>query len=178
MPLTQFLTEVNWRPSSFSNYYVAGKGNSEEYICAYVNRNKSKKEICKIMNRSTNVFDFHHVVEHQHLADISVDGMLDMMYDYEMPTVMMHNVKHHLACDAILHVKETRYRYLRKETASINVEQRQREAEKLFRSFEGRSELTKRVNEMKEIYAEVYRSEGTLRKIALNILNYYQDKFN
>ncbi len=110
MALTEFLKGVNWTPSSFRNFYVAGKGKNEEYICAYVHRNSSKKEICKIMNRSTNVFDFHHVVEHQHLADVAVDGMLNMMYEYEMPTVMMHNVKHHLAYDAILHIKETRYR--------------------------------------------------------------------
>ena len=92
MALTDFLSGTNWKKSSFSNFYVVGKGENQDYMCAYVHRNGSaKKEICEIMKRSTANFDFHHIVERQHLADISVNCMLDFMYQYEISTVMLHN---------------------------------------------------------------------------------------
>ena len=145
-------------------------------MCAYVHRNgNAKKEICELMKRSTGSFDFHHIVERQHLADISVNGMLDFMYQYEIPTVMLHNVKHQLAYNAILHIKETRHRYLGKESNSIGIEERQKRAIRLSHNPEGRKLLQKQIDEMMDIYGEVYHNEPVIRKIASNILNHYSD---
>jgi hypothetical protein len=127
---------------------------------------------------TANDFDFHHIVEEQHLADISFSHQLCFNYG-NMPTVMIHKGEHK-RYNAILHTRETRHLYLRDAgkftSQNLSSLERKQAAVKLFNngvSDEGTSELFNRISILKEIYGNVYEGNNVLKTISNNIFKEY-----
>lgn len=179
MAITQFFHGIRWKLSdSYENFYIIGLRKDEMYTCAYHDRNTAKKSIMQISGYNSAEFDFHHIVEQQHLADISYDGSLHSMYEYQIPTVLLHNREHQLRYNSILHIAQTRHLYMSKEMGNIGMPKKQIEAMKLYCNKEGRKQLKERTLEMKNLYSDVYESDLSLKQIAMNILDHYLRAFN
>ncbi|MCW3111180.1 MAG: hypothetical protein JWQ09_5686 [Segetibacter sp.] len=180
MKLTKFFTAVEWKESeSYPFFYLLGHEDPHSfYVTTYDKRdNGSKESILGLMGKKPKDFDFHHIIEKRHLADISIDGMLDINHGYKMPVVLLHNLEHRLAFTSILSTKETRYLYMNKETGYISLQQKQLEAIKLYKSAEGKKLLAERVAAMKKLYSQVYETEPLLKQVANNILDSYPTIF-
>lgn len=178
MSVTQFFLGVQWKPSDYPNFFIIGKGSNALYSCAYNDRNNGSKEsIMEISRHSPADFDFHHIVEQQHLADISYNGLLTTMYNFQIPTVLLHNREHQLRYNSILHVAQTRHLYLRTETKNLGIPEKEREATKLYSNTQGRKQLKERTLEMKKLYSVIYELDHSLKRIAMNIFDCYLKAF-
>lgn len=180
--ITKYFRGLNYQNSLITGFYVVHNGNDEYYVCNYNDRYKGKNEIISLIKSlrsyehlKANDFDFHHVIEEQHLSDITFSSQLSFNYA-NMPTVLLHKGEHK-RYSAILHVKETRLLYLRDQerfsrpmTSSYA---RKSAAVKLFND-EGSHEIGHRITILKEIYDAVYEGNKILRTIINNILSEYR----
>lgn len=180
--ITQYFKNLNYYNSSFMGFYVLHYLRDEYYVCAYNDRNKSKNEIISLLtklpsyrNLTAGDFDFHHVVEDQHLADISLNSRL--FYDYgNMPTIMIHK-EEHKRYNAILHTKETRFLYLRDQEKftrqNLSADKRRKIARNILNN-NNHSAIIARIKILGEIYESVYEGNKILQIIAKNIFHEYQ----
>lgn len=182
--LTDYFRYINYeRSSEFPGFYLLHYGGHEYFACSYSDRYRAKMQIVDIVKHlyprqkpHSHDFDFHHIVERPHLADISVAGSTVNERYPGMPTVMIHKPEH-MRYNSILHAPETRQLYMRQD---INIPEGVAESERVIRSMfkdnpeEIANEVKTRISIMKTLYAGAYEGNDLLRIMSGNILNDYQ----
>lgn len=185
--ITDYFRYINYAQSSFSGFYHIEYSGRSYYACAYSNRFRGKMELTGLLKSlktfpkyNEGDFDFHHIVERPHLADISFSGSkVDESYP-SMPVVMIHKGEHH-GYNRILHAGETRELYMRTKTGlPSGVEDSENAVRKMAEnnSEEARKEVNLRIDILKEIYNGVYQGNNILKIISANILNDYRNRLN
>jgi hypothetical protein len=185
--VTSYLRSLNYSPSSFDSFYVVTSGRDSYYVCAYKDRNNAKKDVMELLTMlpayqklTIKDFDFHHIVEEQHLADITFSNELYFNYG-NMPTVLVHKGEHQ-RYNAILHVKESRSLYLRDQEKFTGQKLRDSHARKQATitllnngtKGEGIEEISNRISILKEMYSSVYEGNRILKTISNNIFDAFK----
>ena len=189
--ITDYFKPLTYSMSETKRFYRVKGSNAEFFFCAFKDRDSGKNEIIDALRRmpvynhlSAGDFEFHHIVEKQHLADISFLGQMDIDYQ-NFPTAMIHKDEHKKRYNAILHTRETRLLYLRDGINPIKRHRssatRQRSSVQLFDSGlnrDGIQELRSRIAILKDIYRWAYEGNDVFTVIANNILNEYSRALN
>jgi hypothetical protein len=118
----------------------------------------------KIAN--TAEFDWHHVVESQHIRTILFKGDLHNETNFQVPTILIHKPDHAFFSR---NFNNNEFR----ELASISNVASSNTASSLFATPEGRKKLQQRINNLKMMYANAYVENPALFKISNNIFNSY-----
>jgi len=92
-------------------------------------------------------WEWHHVVERQHYADVDVTGQLQRLYETELPCVLLAK-EEHVAYNQTLHIKET------------NV---------LYRDMQRQLRPRDRVERLRQLYRDTYAGDKVLTTIAENV---------
>jgi hypothetical protein len=181
--LTNYFRYINYeRSSQFPGFYLLHYRDREYFACAYGDRYLGKMQIVEILkylypkkNLNSREFDFHHIVERPHLADISVAGSTVNDSYPGMPAVMIHKPEHY-RYNSILHAAETRELYMRQD---INLPDGVEESERVIRGMfasnpeETSKEVKTRIHIMKGLYEGAYEGNDLLSTVSDNILNEY-----
>ncbi|HEX9513137.1 MAG TPA: hypothetical protein VF939_21755 [Puia sp.] len=190
--ITDYFRTLTYSKSETERFYRVKGANTEFLICAFKDRDSGKSEIINALKRmpeyrhlNAGDFDFHHIVEKQHMADISFLGELERDYQ-NFPTAMIHKKEHKERYNSILHTKETRLLYMRDAINPVRAKQnssviRQTSTIQLFGNGlnpAGMQELRSRINILKEIYWAAYEGNDVFRIISRNILNKYDRSLN
>lgn len=188
--VTSYFRGIHFSHSDFPNFYIIEFGRHSYYTCAYGNRETGKMQISKLMaslrtspKYSAGEFDFHHIIERPHLADISSSGpMVKESYD-RMPSIMIHRSEHNrygmlLRGDGTrkmyIHPKiEENEKYEKREEAVRRMLQQQGEKKE-----EAKREIRNRIGILREIYQGTYEGNTLLQIIASNILDDYSKRLD
>ena len=185
--LTDYFRYINFRQSSFPGFYVISFRKNSYYACAYGSRFRGKMQITELMKslrtfpkyRATD-FDFHHIVERPHLADISCSGAtVDESYS-GMPSIMIHKGEHN-RYNMILRAGETRELYMRSgQNLPVGVAESERKVREMLADNKdsAKAEIGKRIEILKHIYQGVYEENDVLQIVSMNILNDYRNRLS
>ena len=173
--------------------YRLGSGNDIWLCCAYKDKDVYKKYILDLTNRiaqasgtrTTTEYDweFHHVIEKQHLADIPLEalglGNLVTYYDEMIPTIIINKAEHK-TISSYLHVKEFRELYLfelvNQSSANAIVSTRATERQKVANSnlssrFITEEDVIRMIDNMAWMYGNAYRAHPIFQVISKNFFN-------
>lgn len=180
--LTDYFRDVSFKKSTFPGFYIVQYHNRSYFACPYGERMKGKKEISAILASLKTFpkyraaeFEFHHVVERPHLADISFEGPLVNELYGGMPAVMLHRGEHH-TYNRILHSRQTRDLYMRdQQDLPEDVVESEQAVRRLLvaEKQKAKQEIRQRISIMREVYRGVYEDNNVLYVIARNIINRY-----
>lgn len=158
--MQNFLTEIHWDPfGGISGIYVTEhhiKG--FRYFSSYKNGVLQKQVIFdKLaaggMKENKGDWDWHHVVEGNHLEPLFSSSDYNRKYNSEWPTVLMHSREEHEILNSLFRLKET-LRGLRK-TGNTPLE-----------GVERRTYLATLYNR----YQDIYSGDRILQKVAHNVI--------
>lgn len=151
----------------------ARQSGSWRLVCSYADGQRHKARLFANLksagqSEARGSWEFHHIVEGQHFADVDFSGRLATLYREELPCVLIAK-EEHLAYNRLLHIRETDELY----------RDRGLPAELLKRSTAARAaagqrgrhaELRARVAELRRLYANAYAGDQVLVTIANNVL--------
>ena len=178
--MIRYFQGISYKTSSFGGLYVIRFGHDEWYSGIY-NSVKSttfqstKAEIIKLTNkvkrRDTKVldWDWHHIVEGQHLAMLSVRGDIDVQYNHSIPVILIHKPEHRFFSQ---NFNNKEWFDLIK-AAKFPAQALQAGAMELHNNEEGKIILRKRAAALKDMYDCMYAEYPALKQVAKNILNKY-----
>jgi len=190
--ITKYFSNIHFRVSyEFKNFFIISYGGKAYYACAYRDREVCKGELSSFLKAQKTFpkyaegdFHFHHIVEKQHLADISFSGDNIGIVYAAMPTIMIHKSEHK-RYDRLLHIGETRKLYMRTEQhESIKAEDKEKAVRKMFsvvspeEKENAKKEIAERIDIMHQLYQETYRDNNLLKSIASNILRDYRSRLS
>jgi hypothetical protein len=168
----EYLTGVFIKSSSFSDIYILGDYNDVWYAGSYskVKNNHSAKETIvdltnKIYSRNdqTSDWEWHHVVETQHMREI-VNDDLQRIKDFNMPTILISKNEHSFFSR---NFNNNAFR----ELANISM------VKDDFRmKYEDSQKMITRIKNLKYMYWNAYQGYKTLEKIAFNVFDYHMSK--
>jgi hypothetical protein len=117
---------------------------------------------------SPGTWEFHHVVEGQHYADIDFSGRLATLYTEELPCVLIAK-EEHLAYNRLLHIRETDELY-RDVGLPADLPARSRAAAAAARNRVNHTRLRMQVEDLIRLYRSAYSGDPVLQTIAENVL--------
>ncbi|MDQ6611263.1 MAG: hypothetical protein M3Y64_02430 [Gemmatimonadota bacterium] len=150
------------------------KPGSWRIICSYADGKRHKAKIFAKLAaagqaEAKHSWEFHHIVEGQHYADVDFTGRLAQLYADELPCVLIAK-EEHLAYNRVLHISETDELYrehgLPRKLQACSAAAF---AEAKVRSNHPRLRL--RVSAMLRLYHDLYAGDPVLDTIAKNVLN-------
>lgn len=171
----QYLRGINRTASSFTGIDILSLGFDSWYTSHYdfVKHHSfisTKKEIIEQVNLVTRKktkpadWDWHHVVETEHMATILFSGNLQQEKYYEMPTILIHKPEHRFFSQ---NFNNNEFRELSSTSKGENTGSPFQES----RTPEGRKRLKARINNLKMMYRHMYINYPTLSKIADNVFD-------
>ena len=181
--ITRYFSGINFRQSDFHGFYIIDYRGRSYYACAFRDRLRGKMEITTLIKTlkttpayQRSAFEFHHIVERQHLADISCAGdEVNASYP-AMPSIMIHKTEHH-QYNMLLHAGETRELYMRSaENIPSGVVDSEAAVRKMLSTSDSKerelfkNEINQRIDIMNQLYHGVYEGNGLLKKIASKCL--------
>lgn len=151
----------------------SGKPGSWRMVCSYADGKRHKARLFANMAamgqaEARKSWEWHHVVEAQHFADVDFTGRLPVLYSEELPCVLISR-EEHTAYNRLLHIRETDELYrdtglpadLRRRSAAVALAARDRA---------NHPTLRKRIGELQQLYRNAYAGDRVLTTIAMNVL--------
>jgi len=151
----------------------ARKPGSWRIICSYSDGKRHKARLFANMAaigqaQARRTWEWHHIVEGQHFADVDFAGRLPALYADELPCVLISR-EEHMAYNRILHIRETDELYrdtglpedLRRRSAKVALAARDRT---------NHPALRRRLIELQRLYRDTYTGDSVLTTIASNVL--------
>ena len=171
-------------PSSYQGIEIIGSEKADTwfmsnyYLVSTRNFTDIKSEIIQLTNklkgRETNVgdWDWHHIVEGQHAAMLSVKGDMINQYNHSIPVILIHKPEHQFFS------RNFNNQQFFELVGALKMDKMalQAEAMKLKRSDAGIQKLKLRVRNLKEMYGNMYEAYPTLQKVAMNIFDTYENQ--
>ena len=140
-------------------------------VSSYEDGLRYKKHMFDAMGQAESQasWDWHHVVEGQHFADVDFSGQLAQLYKQQLPCVLIAR-EEHLAYNMLLHIRETDELF---RDTGLPADLRERSA---HAALEGRVKtnhptLRLRVANLKRQYQYAYAGDHVLITIAENVLD-------
>jgi hypothetical protein len=144
------------------------------FICSYTDGKRLKAQIFRKMAASgqheqPKTWEWHHVVEGQHYADVDVSGRLSALYLDNLPCVLISK-EEHLAYNRILHIKETDELF-RDFGLPKELTQRSWAAKALAADRRTHGRLRQRIIDLRQAYRHTYEGDLVLSTIAENVFD-------
>ena len=149
------------------------QANSWRYICSYSDGKRHKQRIFELLAKygqpeARGDWDLHHVVEGQHFADVDFGGRLPMMYQDELPVVLIHKPEHH-AYNQLLHINETDELFRDQLPSALLV--RSNTARRAAADPAQREAMRARVAKLSLLYQQAYAGDFVLQRISRNVFD-------
>jgi len=159
-------------PGVFGIPHARARG-SWRIVCSYADGQQHKAKLFARMAaagqaEARKTWEFHHVVEGQHYADVDFAGRLPTLYEKELPCVLIAK-EEHLAYNRLLHIRETDELY-RGPGLPRDLRERSAAAAAAARDRNKHRELRSRVEQLKRLYESAYEGDPVLATIARNVL--------
>ncbi len=159
-------------PGVFGVAHARAPG-SWRILCSYADGRRHKARIFRNLEQagqreSRGKWDWHHVVEGQHYADIDFLGRLERMYDAELPCVLIHRDEH-VAYNQLLHTRATDELH-RASGLPRAMRERAAETAAAARDRSRHPALRTRLAELQRLYLRVYQGDPVLQAVARNVL--------
>ncbi len=143
-------------------------------ICTYNDGKRHKARLFERLARAgqpeeRRTWEFHHIVEGQHYADIDFEGRLAEMYADELPCVLIAK-EEHLAYNRVLHIRETDELF-RDRGLPADLRERSRAAHAAASDRNRHPELRARVSKLRQLYGTVYMGDPVLQRVADNVFD-------
>ena len=113
-------------------------------------------------------WEWHHVVEGQHYADIDFAGRIATLYAEELPCVLISR-EEHAAYNRLLHIRETDELY-RGEGLPDDFRRRSAGVAMAARDRANHARLRAQVGKLQQLYRDAYLGDPILATIAVNVL--------
>ena len=146
-------------------------------VCSYSDGKRHKVQLFARMAgagqaEARKTWEWHHIVEGQHFAEVDFAGRLPMMYAEELPCVLIAR-EEHMAYNRLLHSGETDELY---RDAGLPATLRQRSAQTAIaaRDKTQHAALRSRLGQLQQLYRDAYAGDQVLATIARNILQHAQ----
>jgi hypothetical protein len=143
-------------------------------VCSYADGKRHKAALFAKLSaagqaepRST--WEWHHVVEGQHFADVDFAGRLPLLYNEELPCVLIAR-EEHMAYNRLLHTRETDELF-RDAGLPALLRHRSEEVALAARDPAKRPALRQRLSELQQLYRNAYSGDVVLSTIAMNVLD-------
>lgn len=151
----------------------ARKTGSWRIVCSYADGKRHKERLFRNMatmgqSESRSSWEWHHVVEGQHFADIDFAGQLPVLYQEQLPCVLVAREEHQ-AYNRVLHIRETDELF-RDTGLPKDLRERSAAVALAARSKANHAKLRSRVRELQQLYRNAYAGDSVLAQIAMNIL--------
>lgn len=114
-------------------------------------------------------WEWHHVVEGQHYADIDFAGRLSTLYADELPCVLLSR-EEHTAYNRVLHIREADELY-RDGGLPADLRKRSAAAAAAARDRTNHSRLRGQVANLQQMYRDAYAGDRVLITIAENVFD-------
>lgn len=142
-------------------------------VCSYADGKRHKVRLFENMKRAgqrepRGGWEWHHIVEGQHFADVDFAGRLAKLYADELPCVLIAK-EEHLLYNRLLHIRETDELY-RAAGLPADLRKRSAEAAAAARDRKRHGELQAQVRELEHLYRNAYAGDRVLTTIAINVL--------
>jgi|GEM_PF-2438170 len=173
----QYLTNINTQPSTFPGLEILSLGDSTWYAGDYttVKSNKFKdikKEIVELINFSMNRktirkdWDWHHVVETQHISQFIEGVKVHQEEWHNMPTILIHKPEHKFFSqnfnnNAFRELTDTQ----KGRVHHVDLHKKQNTAQL--------KQVKTTIKNLQDMYNSMYSGYTVLRKIANNVFNYH-----
>lgn len=149
------------------------KAGSWRIVCSYADGKRHKARLFANLRRAGQAeprggWEWHHIVEGQHFADVDFAGRLPKMYEDELPCVLIAKDEH-LAYNRLLHIRETDELYRATELPA-DVRKRSSDTAAAARNRATHGELRMRVRNLEQLYRNAYAGDRVLTTIAINVL--------
>lgn len=125
------------------------------------------RQLTDIQSKGT--WEWHHVVEGQHFADVDFNGQLPVLYESDLPCVLIAK-EEHTAYNRLLHTSETDELF---RDAGLPAKLREGSAATAMaaRNRQNHPKLRRRVEELRQLYRNAYAGDRVLTSIADNVFN-------
>ena len=152
----------------------ARKQGSWRIVCSYGDGQRYKEKLFAKLaaagqQETRGTWEFHHVVEGQHYADVDYSGRLPALYADELPCVLIAK-EEHLAYNRLLHIRETDELY-RGPGLPKDLRDRSAAAVEAARDPKNHPRLRADVEKLKRLYSDAYQGDPVLTAIARNVLH-------
>jgi hypothetical protein len=142
-------------------------------VCSYADGKRHKARLFAGLESAgqaerRRTWEWHHVVEGQHYAEIDFTGQLRRLYAEELPCVLLAK-EEHVAYNRVLHISETDELY-RDTGLPAALQQRSEAAVKAVRDHANHPRLRTQVARLRALYRNVYAGDPVLTAIADNVL--------
>jgi hypothetical protein len=159
-------------PGVFGIPHARQRG-SWRLVCSYADGKRHKARLFERLkaqgqSEAGRSWEFHHIVEGQHYADVDFSGRLAALYQEELPCVLIAK-EEHLAYNRLLHIRETDELY-RDRGLPAELLQRSAAAKAAAGQRARHTELRSRVEALRRLYANAYAGDQVLITIANNVL--------
>ena len=150
------------------------KPGSWRILCSYADGKRHKAKLFARLAaagqaEAKRTWEFHHIVEGQHYADVDFSGRLSQLYAEELPCVLIVK-EEHLAYNRLLHISETDEMY-REHGLPLGLRQRSAQALAEAKVRANHPQLRLRVTALQKLYRDTYAGDAVLGTIAMNVLN-------
>ena len=158
--MEKYLFGIDWDPfEGIPGIYVTGhhiKG--WRYFSNYKNGNSKKQLIFQKlagagMKENKGDWDWHHVVEGNHLAPLFTSLNYDRLYASEWPTVLLHSAEEHKILNSLFRSKGTSNGLQKAGTTPLKGNERNIYLNTLYRR-----------------YQDIYSGDAVLQKVAHNVI--------
>ncbi len=143
-------------------------------LCSYADGKRHKARIFRTLEEEGQVeargsWEWHHVVEAQHYADIDVLGRLERMYEEVLPCVLLHR-EEHIAYNQLLHTRATDELH-RVGGLPRAMKERAAKTAAHARDPTNHAALRARMDGLQRLYDRAYQGDPVLQTVARRVLD-------
>lgn len=143
-------------------------------ICSYEDGANHKAALFAAMSaagqtETARSWEWHHVVERQHYADIDFLGRIEVLYRSELPCVLLINTEHR-AYNRLLHISETDELH-RDHSLPADLLVRSQKVKIEASNLNAHPQLRARVHHLRQLYRNAYSGDAVLIRIADNVFD-------
>lgn len=144
-------------------------------ICSYEDGHRNKAALFAGMaaagqTETVGSWEWHHVVERQHYADIDFQGRIEVLYRSELPCVLLINTEHR-AYNRLLHISETDELH-RDHNLPADLLVRSKQVKAEAGNIAAHTALRARVSALRRLYRNAYTGDAVLIRIADNVFDH------
>lgn len=144
-------------------------------VCSYEDGLRHKAALFGAMaadgqSEARGSWEWHHVVERQHYADIDFEGRIEVLYRAELPCVLLSKTEHR-AYNRLLHITETDELH-RDHNLPADLLVRSRKVAAEARNLGAHPALRARVAALRHLYRNAYAGDAVLIRIADNVFDH------